>query len=554
MGPDSSMKASEFKLEGWVEQLARALQALHRIQDHYTDELDRHGAQWSRGQVGLAPGSEFRDLSGELQGFYWRACHGKSRFQKERYGPIRAALAEVKRILAAHPAWSTLVNSSSDGEIWLRLPNSGGIWSPSDMIGGLMARSEETGESGFRVACSELSQLLEPLGGANRESAAGELLIGYHVVLLQGLSVGEDIRIGDGLMIVPFELLGVYFDARMLEKLAPGVSTLYGRKSVAAIVKPFRWEPEFCDKGDDSRSKWGRSGSFFEDAEAFVELLALFHAAPIVRLATVPRRLHRTACLLLGEEAAHRSYSAGYSSWSRGRLGRPVEARREAIDDAARAFADRSGERYRACAPVIARLAEALARRGPFQTDDRILDVAIALEQMYELDQGEISFKLKMRAACFLKKAKQTRLRVFRDVEALYKARSAIVHNRGKKKQSSKQERKAAFESGFDVARQSVVKLLTDGPPPNWNEMVLDGVNNDAPKAQGGAGTTEQGYRNRNGQTVIRRTDSPGNDHNQVVYELECDACGCLYGANGSGIWQRKCPKCGGGRPGLSYS
>ena len=68
-----------------------------------------------------------------------------------------------------------------------------------------------------------------------------------------------------------------------------------------------------------------------------------------------------------------------------------------------------------------------------------------------------------------------------------------------------------------------------------------------------GAMKTVPGYRNRNGQTVIRRTDTPGNDHNQVVYELECSGCGQRYGANGSDIWQRKRPKCGGGRPGLSY-
>ena len=65
-------------------------------------------------------------------------------------------------------------------------------------------------------------------------------------------------------------------------------------------------------------------------------------------------------------------------------------------------------------------------------------------------------------------------------------------------------------------------------------------------------GTTEPGYRNRNDQTVIRKTSLPGNDHNQRVYVLECSRCQHRYGANGSDIWQRRCPQCGGGRPGLS--
>ncbi|TNE65001.1 MAG: hypothetical protein EP336_13880 [Rhodobacteraceae bacterium] len=69
-------------------------------------------------------------------------------------------------------------------------------------------------------------------------------------------------------------------------------------------------------------------------------------------------------------------------------------------------------------------------------------------------------------------------------------------------------------------------------------------------KAAGGA-TTASGFRNRNGQIVIRATGEPGNDHNQRVYQLACEHCGLNYGANGSDIFQRKCPACGGGKPGL---
>ncbi len=67
--------------------------------------------------------------------------------------------------------------------------------------------------------------------------------------------------------------------------------------------------------------------------------------------------------------------------------------------------------------------------------------------------------------------------------------------------------------------------------------------------------TTKIGYVNRNRQKVIRRTDLAGNDHNQLVYELECGKCGCHYGANGSDIFQRRCParNCGGGARGLDY-
>ncbi len=63
--------------------------------------------------------------------------------------------------------------------------------------------------------------------------------------------------------------------------------------------------------------------------------------------------------------------------------------------------------------------------------------------------------------------------------------------------------------------------------------------------------TTKTGYVNRNGQVVIRNTDQQGTDHGQRVYQLACSHCGEVYGANGSDIFERKCPKCGGGREGL---
>ena len=63
--------------------------------------------------------------------------------------------------------------------------------------------------------------------------------------------------------------------------------------------------------------------------------------------------------------------------------------------------------------------------------------------------------------------------------------------------------------------------------------------------------TTDPGYENRNHQVVVRDTGNPGTDHNQRVYELRCKKCGHHYGANGSDIHLRKCPKHQGGSPGL---
>jgi hypothetical protein len=60
-------------------------------------------------------------------------------------------------------------------------------------------------------------------------------------------------------------------------------------------------------------------------------------------------------------------------------------------------------------------------------------------------------------------------------------------------------------------------------------------------------GTTDIGYINKNLQKVLQKTDMRSNHANQSIYLLECQHCGASYGANGSDIWLRKCPKCQGG-------
>jgi len=67
-----------------------------------------------------------------------------------------------------------------------------------------------------------------------------------------------------------------------------------------------------------------------------------------------------------------------------------------------------------------------------------------------------------------------------------------------------------------------------------------------------GKGTATVGYENRNQQTVVRKTDLPGNDHNQVIYVLRCGKCGHEYGANGSDIHARRCPGHDRGATGLA--
>ena len=224
----------------------------------------------------------------------------------------------------------------------------------------------------------------------------------------------------------------------------------------------------------------------------------------------------------------------------------------DAFGVAKKAFVKRKGDPDGKYEPVISRLAEAMARSGQFAMDDKILDVAIALERMYEVERGGGSLQLKTRAAWFLEQEAEARWEVFEDIGRLFDARSGIIHRR--KTPVAATVKQEAFKKGFEHARRSLAKLLGAGRPQDWDEPLVEEARIDSRRASGGAGTTMPGYRNRNDQVVARRTNLPGNDHNQRIYVLRCGKCGSQYGANGSDIWQRKCPNCGGGQPGLRYS
>ncbi len=61
--------------------------------------------------------------------------------------------------------------------------------------------------------------------------------------------------------------------------------------------------------------------------------------------------------------------------------------------------------------------------------------------------------------------------------------------------------------------------------------------------------TTRIGYKNRNGQVNLGPLNLPGTDHNQMLYRMRCEACQLEYAANGTDIFQRRCPHCQDGAP-----
>ena len=122
---------------------------------------------------------------------------------------------------------------------------------------------------------------------------------------------------------------------------------------------------------------------------------------------------------------------------------------------------------------AIRRLASSLSRTGRFRIEDRILDIAIALEIMYGLDDPEITYKLRTRAAYLLGTSPEERVEIFDKIGNFYGGRSATVHgSRGRRQQIDPEE---ALADGLGIARRTTLALLRYGGVPNWNRLVLAG-------------------------------------------------------------------------------
>ena len=460
------MKSEEFQARTWIERLARALPGLSKAQGPFLKDLWQHHP---RVNVLVDGRDETPFPLDDLRMLYARAAHGYG--EHAYYAPLRAAMDPVRSVLRSHPVlWPVVGPLLDNDDFWVQIRDHGGQTSLTDLIGGLMARADELPGEGFEAAAGELHALLDSSSGGD---AGGDLDIGYDSVLFYGLCLEEEIDIGGGLSMLPFERARAFVDEEVLKDMAPDVVRYRDWRLVGAVVKPFRWRPVFQRRGDLRDTESEPPGQFVPDALEFLELLAVSHRVPIVCLAAVRECLSRSACRLLGQGHNHGGVQWGGLVHRFDPFAKPPGPRSEAVAEAKRAYGERKSERYGNLAPVVARLAEALARDGRFAAEDKFLDVAIALERMYGLDGGEISHKLRTRSSWFLGRDAEDRVRVMESVAEFYRVRSEIVH-KGKRKASAARYRQS-FDTGFDIAARTLSKLLKEGPPNNWEELVIAG-------------------------------------------------------------------------------
>ena len=113
--------------------------------------------------------------------------------------------------------------------------------------------------------------------------------------------------------------------------------------------------------------------------------------------------------------------------------------------------------------------------------DDKVIDLAIALESFYLLDRdgnSELSFQFRLRAAWFLGKDKAHRKELMKDFRQIYDWRSKVVHtgklpNKTKRTPFTPEEVEAFITNAQNLCRDSILKILEDGKFPDWNDLIL---------------------------------------------------------------------------------
>ena len=291
-------------------------------------------------------------------------------------------------------------------------------------------------------------------------------------MLFYGLTLTERVDIADGMTLLPFEEVRAFVDESLVAELFPRDVSIHDWRSVGAAVRQFRWRPALQRTGRESGPVVESPEPFFVQARTFLALLAVANEAAVLPVAMLNHCIDRSAAQLLGREENRSSFYRRRSAHGFDGSKECPKLAREALGNAMEAFEIRKGKRYARMSPIIGRLAEALGRDGQFALEDRILDVAIALERMYQLDGSEISHKMRTRVAWFLGADVESRVREMKAVKQFYEARSAIVHN---PKRKAVKRQHDAFAKGFDIARRSLFKLLHEEPPDDWDALVVGG-------------------------------------------------------------------------------
>ena len=282
--------------------------------------------------------------------------------------------------------------------------------------------------------------------------------------------------IARGISIISFEEARQYISSDFMLRSLVGASDDIREKPVGAVVWEAKWGPVFVPADNDMERDWPeRPETFRDDALMLLDILAVTHESAVVSPGWTTQGVERQVEHLVGMNSfSFRMFGAQNRIDDFGIGASSPSVSMDKLTECAELFSRLSNDDIR-LRSALSRLAASLSRSGPHAAFDSIVDVAIALEILYQAG-AEQTYRYGTRAAYFLEETTQGRKDVFDAVRKLYGARSSIVH--GRRRRDDDQSLQDAFQRGFDIARRTLTKLvLEDGPSESsdWDDLVMAG-------------------------------------------------------------------------------
>ena len=386
------MSEKQFVLSDWVNKLSYCLQDL--VSYEQSLEIDllflRQQGETALGLRGNAR-YDYMDNVRERVSTYSLLAPQPPYMKSEYRQNVSQKLSTLLEVLLKHPSLGGAVYTSNDQ--WVlsldlavsRVP----AHQMSSMLRGLVGYAIEHNPEATANALADMI-----CRGANHD------LSSYSILLFCGLHVERRHDFPSGLSIISFEEARQYLSDDLVRSLL-GEGTTAGREAIGAVVSEVKWGPAIVPAGHDMKAEWPDwSDTFRDDALLLVDLLAVTHGLQVVSTGWYTSVVERQVEHLVGV--------VPFFSW----MFRDVPGANTLNVDLPTTPAV-SGDRLSECAQLLSeipkddvilrsalsRLASSLSRTGLHAALDKIIDLAIALEIMYQLDASRgIGSQLSRRA------------------------------------------------------------------------------------------------------------------------------------------------------------
>ena len=451
------MPQDQFTLTDWANRLSQCLQELVDYERWLERQLFllRRRAEKELG----APDSHddldvrVRERTFEYLRYLGRTPRADSEYQRN----VSGKLDRLLEVLQEHPALKSAVYRAEDGRLALGLNLGVSRSAGHQVIFMLLGLIDHAVAHGPQAAADALAQVIQR--GEDMD------LSSYQILLFRGLHVGRRHDIPNGLSIVSFEEVRRYMPDDSIRSMLEAGDIEINQEPIGAVVFERKWGPLIvpADFDMDGMDWPEHSWTFRDDALLLLDVLAVSHGRPVSS--------SRTHTQVVECEIEH---LMGLGSFIFKSLSRPLRdvmgvtttkiepiatpaVLEEKLPDCERLLLScRDDVQLRL---ALSRLASSLARTAVHKAFDKVLDVAIALEVMYQLDasRGRGS-QLSSRARQLIGRNRNDLRWIDRTSESIYQARSGIVHDGTLPTDAGR-----IYEDAFELGRRTLLHKTGSG-------------------------------------------------------------------------------------------